>query len=950
MRKYAPLLLARVAAAFSLGLASLPLQAGDIVGTVTDSANSGLLSGAKLTIVQTGRTTVTDRGGNFQFFGLPEGDYSLKIAYLGYEDKTLDVAVPASGSVPVAVKMGDDVVQLERFVVEGYREGRARALQQKQNQANISDIIASDAIGNLPDRNVAEAVGRLPGVSLSLEQGEGRYISIRGVEPNLNQVLLDGATMAAPGGTRLGRATPLDTLGASQISQIEVIKSVTPDLDANSLGGTLNIKTASAFDRKGRFIAGGVTGNYNETSEKYNLEAQLNYSNIFGKSGHWGLAASINYDKRFYENHWVQASWSLLTVDGVGRYLPNDFQVKPEVGNTARHGASFNLEYRPNDTLRVYLRPNYSFSSNYENRFETNVSVDNSLQYVTFATPTSGTYAGSRARTERRELRRLYEQDLFTLAGGFEKKLGDVKIEGMLTHSSATEDRVYDKSREFRNATGDTGPVTFDFTTFDFNRWSVDSAIDTPAKYPLRRTRDDYGLVDEGTSTAKLDVRWDSDSLLGSHSGFLKAGMKYLQRSRITDLESRRVEPTTSWRLDAVGTLPGVSVYNERFNSGFLLDWTKIDAFIAANPALVRPITLEEAQNSIEDDYDIDEFIYSGYTMGSITIKKFTVLGGVRWEKTDATIRAVEVRTFGKTLLGRFPTSGSTSYDKFFPNLQGVYRFNERLLARAAITQTIGRPAYEDSRPLANFRYSSLGNSALDPVNFGYSGTLDIGNPDLGPFESRNYDLSLEWYLKGAGIVSIAAFRKEIDNPIYLYSETQRNVVHSGIGLETLGLSSRRNADSGEISGIEASLYLPFSFLPAPFDGFGLDANLTRISSNVKIPTRAGADFPFFRQPGELSNMTFFYERNGFSGRLAYSYADGQLYSIGASTYNDIYRLPRKQLDLQFRYRLSEHYSISASVRNLTREPEQFRYGIEGLLRTSRLLDRDYKISLNFNY
>jgi len=477
--------LARYVAALSLGALVLPLHAGDIVGTVADTTNRGFLPGATVTLVQSGRTEATDSAGRFQFSDLPAGQYSLKVSYLGYEDKMLDVSVTASGAVPVAIQMGQAVVELDKYVVEGYREGRSRALQQKRNQTNISDIIASDAIGNLPDRNVAEAVSRLPGVSLSLQQGEGRYVSIRGVEPNLNQVTLDGATMASPGGTRLGRATPLDTLGASQISQIEVIKSTTPDMDANSLGGTLNIKTASAFDRKGRFIAGGVTGNYNETSEKYNLEAQLTFSDIYGKDGSWGLTANVNYDKRYFENHLVQASWNLRNVGGIDRYLPNDFQLKPEVGNTKRYGTSFNLEFRPDKTLRLYLRPNYSFSSNYENTFETNVSVDNSLQYVTFTTPTSGTYAGSRARTERRELRRLYEQDLFTLAGSFEKTLGDFKIEGMLTHSDAKETRVYDKSREFRNATGDTGPVQFDFSNFDFTRWSVDPTIDTPAKYPF---------------------------------------------------------------------------------------------------------------------------------------------------------------------------------------------------------------------------------------------------------------------------------------------------------------------------------------------------------------------------------------------------------------------------------------------------------------------------------
>src|SRR5206468_9759255 len=142
---------------------------------------------------------------------------------------------------------GNEVNVLSAVVVQGYREGRSRALQFKKTSANILDVVSSDSIGNLPDRNVAEAAARVPGVSLSFQggdedQGEGIYVSIRGVDPSLNQVMLDGATMAAPGGFRLGRAVPLNAISPGQVSQIEVIKSVLPDMDANSLGGTLNIK------------------------------------------------------------------------------------------------------------------------------------------------------------------------------------------------------------------------------------------------------------------------------------------------------------------------------------------------------------------------------------------------------------------------------------------------------------------------------------------------------------------------------------------------------------------------------------------------------------------------------------------------------------------------------------------------------------------------------------
>ncbi|MBM3852189.1 MAG: TonB-dependent receptor [Verrucomicrobia bacterium] len=940
----------RLRAGLALLLTAGSAWAGELAGVVTQAASQGYLPGATVTLVELGRSESTDSGGAFRFSEVPAGTYTLQVLYVGYETRSESVRVPATGTTTVAIGLGEEIVRLQQFVVEGFMEGRARALQQKRTQTNISDIISADAIGNLPDRNVAEAVSRLAGVNLSLDQGEGRYVSIRGVEPNLNQVLLDDATLAAPGGTRLGRATPLDTLGASQIAQIEVVKSATPDLDANSLGGTLKIKSASPFDRKGRFFSGSANGLYNETSEKTNLDAQVSYSTQFGRGNRWGILAGASYDKRFFENNWVQASWNQRVIGTESRWLPNDFQVKPENGSNERYGANFNLEYRPNDSLRLFVRPNFSFASSYENRYETNISIDNSPARVTFATPTSGTFAGAGARTERRELRRQYDQDLFTISAGLRKAIGPFTLEPLLTHSAAKEDRVYDKSREFRNATGATGPVQFDFSRFDFVRWDVDPNIDAPATYPLRRTRDDWGIVDEKTSTAKFDLRWDSHRLLG-HPGWLKTGVKYLQRSRITDFESRRVEPVTSWRLDSSMVQPAVPVYDGRFNSGFRLNWEGINRFIAANPAQVRPILVEEAQNSIEDDYDIDEYIYAAYAMGSIRLNRLTLLGGVRWEKTDATIRAVEARQAGTVLLGRFPTAGTTSYDRFFPNLQAVYRFNDHLLLRSAITRTIGRPAYEDSRPLSNFRYDFLGAAALNPA-FPYTGTLSIGNPQLRPYQATNYDLSLEWYRKGSATVALAAFRKEVDDPIYTYSEVLRDTTHSGIGLQTLGLSSRRNADRGTISGLELTVYLPFKFLPAPFDGFGIDGNVTRITSDVKVPTRVGEDLPFFRQPSKIYNLTAFYEKGRFSGRVAWSFADEQLYSIGTTTYNDQYRRSRGQYDVLFRYRISSHYSIMGSVRNLTREPEQFRYGIKEptLLRSSRLLDRDYKLGVSFNY
>lgn len=924
-------------------------RAGDVVGRAIDSNSGNYLAGVTVAVSGTDLGAVTDREGRFSISNVPAGSYKISGDYFGYNPVSATVTVSATGSATADLAFGSEVVKLGSFTVEGYREGRSKALQQKRTADNVMDIISADSIGNLPDRNVAEAIARAPGVNLSLEQGEGRYVSIRGVEPNLNQVLLDGATMAAPGGSRLGRAVPLDSLGTGQIAQIEVIKSATPDMDANALGGTLNLKTASPFDRKGRHLSGSLAGNHNETSAKNDVEARLSFSDTFGQGNKWGLAAGASYEKRHYANNWVQSSgWNLRAINGVNVYLPSGFEIKPESGSNARSGGNISLEFRPDQDTQFFLRPTFSRTSRKEQTVEVLHSVDNSTARTTLTSPTAGTFAGAGVRTERRDFDSLKTQDLFSVASGIKKVIENFTIEPMATYSAAKEETPYNRVLAFRNGTGGTGPVNFDISAFDFTRWDVDPAIDLPSKYTLRRTRDDTGVVDENTLTAKIDMRWDARGLIGRPS-FLKTGFKYLSRDRTVDLESKRLVPVGNWNLGTIGVDPAVSVYDGRYSSGFLLNAPKTWSYIANNPALTVFDPVDSNTNSIEDDYKIKEFIYAGYAMGNVKFGALTLSGGLRWEQTDATIRAVEARSVGTTLLGRFPKSGTTRYDKLFPNLQGVYRFTDRLLLRAAITETIGRAAYEDARPLAIFRYDPLGAATLNPA-FPFTGTVNVGNPALKPYEARNYDLSLEWYLKGSGILSVAAFRKEVGNPIYTYSETQRNVVYSGISLDSLSLTSKRNATSGEISGLELNVYQPFKFLPSPFDGFGLDANFTRITSEEVVPTRPGEDLPFFRQPGKIANVTVFYEKYNFSARVAWSYADRQIYSLGSNVLNDIYRNPRGQYDVQLRYRISSRYSITGSVRNVTREKEQFSYGVNGLVRTSRLLDRDYKLGLGFNF
>lgn len=480
-------------------------HAGDIVGQVTDGATGRFLPGATVRITQPDRSTVTDRQGRYRIANLPAGAYTVRVTSMGHDSASLQVEVPAVGTAEANFTLSGSLMELEGIVVEGYLESRTMGMQQKRAAPNIMDVLSADAIGNLPDHNAAEAISRLPGVGLSLNQGEGVFVSIRGSEPNLNQVLLDGATMAAPGGTRLGRAVPLDVVSASSISQIEVIKSVTPDMDGNAVGGTVNIKTTSAFDSPDPVHRYTVEWNYNETRSKNDWAANATWADTLGADNNIGLAISVNFDQRSAQHESLQiGGFSLRSSDGLESWVPSNFQVKPHAIDRQRWGANINLEVRADPDTRYYLRPTFSNQIRWRNEDEVIFNFDNNANRITLTSPTTAVYQGGRIRVERREFRDRRDQTLFNVAAGMEKVIGNFTVESAITYSYAEEERVYNNSLQFRTGRGPHGDMTFDYSSFIPSISFANNGWNDPSVFPLRRTREDSGDLEEKTWTAKV--------------------------------------------------------------------------------------------------------------------------------------------------------------------------------------------------------------------------------------------------------------------------------------------------------------------------------------------------------------------------------------------------------------------------------------------------------------
>ena len=306
------------------------------------------------------------------------------------------------------------------------------------------------------------------------------------------------------------------------------------------------------------------------------------------------------------------------------------------------------------------------------------------------------------------------------------------------------------------------------------------------------------------------------------------------------------------------------------------------------------------AENSIASDYDIVEDLYAGYGMISVDFGSTTVLGGVRVEYTDAIYNATLINfddpDFDELNPGE-EVQDRTNYIDYLPSLHVTFRPRDNVIVRAAWTNTIGRPDFEDIVPV--FEVEDIAGSA--------------GNSKLEPFESMGFDFSYEYYIEPSGILSVGAFYKDIDNPVY--TRRTPNVTFRGVDL--LALSQPENADSGSLLGLELSWEQQFA------NGLGVSTNLTFVDSEVKVFGRESDDLSFFGQADTLANLTLYYSIGRFEGRLAANYRDEYLAGIGGDVTEDVYWDAHTQLDLKLTFDASDSLSIFGEVQNINDESRQ---------------------------
>ncbi|HTO03806.1 MAG TPA: carboxypeptidase-like regulatory domain-containing protein, partial [Opitutus sp.] len=336
---------------------------GNISGRVSDASTSSFLPGAEIRLRQTGQGAVSSRDGRFVLRGIPAGSYIVDASYVGYSTRSFPLLVTVGQTSEIEAQLTPEVIRLETFRVEGAREGQARALSEQRAATNLKNLVSADSIGNFPDVNAAAALKRMPGISTVRQRGEDRDITIRGAAPNLNSITIDGVSVLS--NQVDGRTVSMDVYPAEQLAGIEITKSVTPDMDGDSIGGAINLRTKSAFDARDRLIAANAYWQYNDMAEASSYRTGVNFSDVVGEKEEWGVQFSASFARRIaLEENGEAAGWALRSGTAGGTpysgYTPNNLPFNNVDIERERTGGSLSLERKLGDATLLYLRASHN--------------------------------------------------------------------------------------------------------------------------------------------------------------------------------------------------------------------------------------------------------------------------------------------------------------------------------------------------------------------------------------------------------------------------------------------------------------------------------------------------------------------------------------------------------------------------------------------------------------
>ncbi|ROM83738.1 TonB-dependent receptor [Pseudomonas brassicacearum] len=775
----------------------------------------------------------------------------------------------------------------EHVEVVGQAASIDQALKEQRSADSIKSVVHADGVAQLPDENVAEAVQRLPGVSVERDQGEGRFVSVRGLGPDLNSVTINGTLVPAPESER--RAVALDVLPSELVQSLSVIKTLTPDMDANSLGGTVDVKSLSAFDHKGLFYTGSSEASYDkntsQTSPKFSGAISDRFS-LGDGIDNFGVAAALSWQKRDFGSDNVETggAWDFEQGSRLEEFEQRDYDIRRE-----RAGGGLNFDYKPDDFSSYYLRTLYSRYKDSETRNAASIAFEDPQ-----AAGELGDAEGKRKLKQREET-----QEIQSYVLGGERMFGLWTLSGQGGYSQSSEDSPgHIAGATFEGVDGFNGG----FYDSDKPRPIIGSGFYDPANFSLDKVDWEEQKTTDTEKNLRLDLARDYD--LRGYASQVKFGGKVSRRNKDNDLNAWVYKDFDDLGFtDEQLNLGQFQKGNVDYRLGRFGPGISADAIKQLLGGLNRDEFFDEQESRV-NDFKMSEDINAGYLMNTVDIDDWRFIAGMRYEGTE-----FEAKGTGATDGVFTDTETRRKYHHWLPGLHARYQLDKNTQVRAAWTKSVVRPTFGQLAP----------GFVIDDDE------ATFGNPELKPLESSNLDLGIEHFMGHAGTVSAFVFYKDIKNFVY-----NTDLAGTGAWTDFSEAHSYANGDSAKLYGLELAYSQKFDWLPAPWNGLLLGANTTFSRSDAEIEgfdqasgtqRKRSIDLP--NQSDTVGNLMLGWENDKLSLRLSANYKSAYLFELASISDrdHDLHVDAQTFVDFSARYSLTKNLQVSLEAQNLTDEP-----------------------------
>ena len=907
----------------------LPAQTatGAIAGSVQDPAGK-VLESAQVIIQPAGRQAATDNQGQFKIANVPEGTYTLIISYVGFAPYSTTVSVQPgqTASVTAALKVSSAADSV--MVTAGRLQGDAEAVNVERMSANIVQVAPAGVITSLPNTNVADAIGRLPSVSLERDEGEGKYVQIRGTEPRLNNLTVNGVNV--PSVEVTVRNVKMDAIPANGIERIEVYKTLSADEDADGIGGTVNLVTPTAQDKPTYALNG--TAGYNPLQNGYWRGGfDGTFGQRFGAGKKYGFLVGGSWDRTNRGIDDLEPSQTIGQLpDGTNVAYINSEDMRSYEYYRTRYGFDLGVDDRITPTMTAYLKGLYSDFHDYG---ETRIYSPNAGNLIG-ANGSQLQFDNTGNWQYRHNIRRPDQQVFSFLAGARHELSKDV-----ITYDFAASRGHNIGGQAFPTTYFSGGPNTSGANDLS----AVTFVADQSDPYrPKLKAVDGTNGFDPGSYTVSSSVNYQYHATQVNYQGSASLAHNYTVYThpstfsfgvKIRNSTSSQFENTYSADnlggfalADVLGNYTNPTYYDKSFAIngkayGPTSSYAKIKGEVAANSTgfSLDPVAAAQAF------FNANERISAGYIEDVIFFGRFRLQGGVRFDNgaTHFLANQIAYDALGNPTIT--PIRQDASYFNVLPSVAFQYQVEKNTNLRLVYGRGLARPNIGDLVPA----------TVIDPNQTPYP-TISTGNPNLVPTKANNFDILAEHYFQPLGILQAGWFYKQLSDPIYPTAALIPNFNGTG---KTYQKTQSINGPNGHIQGFEAQWEQRFSFLPGFLGGFGVNANYSHTVSQVTFP--AGFDGGRTDQPAldrdspNDYNFNLTYDRNRFSGRFAISHNDASIaayqWDAGTGPANDPilglkgpagdnYFYPHTQFDIQGSYRLFKGLQIVASGLNLSNE------------------------------